>query len=266
MKKQLYPSSMIEKKKQNEKIVILTAYDYLTAQLLESSGVDYILVGDSLGNVFAGYDTTLPVTMTDMIYHGKVVSSAVEKAMVIIDMPFMSYQVSEKDAVYNAGRLIKETGAKAVIMEVLPAHVHLVKAVINAGIEVMAHIGLTPQTVYQLGGYGIQGENEEIANCLFKLAKDLQDCGCFSVLFEKIPSNLAKKISESLTIPTIGIGAGLYCDGQILVTQDVIGASPMKPFKFVKQYATVYESSKQAIQQFIQEVETSKFPGREQSF
>ncbi|RAP39131.1 3-methyl-2-oxobutanoate hydroxymethyltransferase [Candidatus Marinamargulisbacteria bacterium SCGC AAA071-K20] len=266
MKKNIYPSSMIDKKRANEKFVILTAYDCLTAQLLEKSGVEYILVGDSLGNMFAGYDNTLPVTVEQMIYHGKAVCAGTEEALVIMDMPYMSYQVSNEDAILNAGRLIKEAGGKAVKIEVNPNQIDRVKAVVDSGIEVIGHIGLTPQTVYQLGGYGLQGKDQEVSDKLSQLALALEKAGCFSVLFEKIPSALAAKLTSELTIPTLGIGAGVDCDGQILVTQDVLGATEGKPLKFVKQYASVFDASKKALEYFIEDVKTSQFPGEAHSF
>jgi 3-methyl-2-oxobutanoate hydroxymethyltransferase len=266
MKKMIYPSTMIEKKRASEKIVILTAYDCMTASLLEKSGVDFILVGDSLGNMFAGFDNTIPVTVEQMIYHGKAVTSKLESSLVIMDMPFMSYQVSEAHAIENAGRLIKETGAKAVKMEVNPNQLNIVKAVVDSGIEVMGHIGLTPQTVYQLGGYGLQGKDKEVADKLSSLATSLEKAGCFSVLFEKVPSDLASKLTAELSIPTIGIGAGVDCDGQILVTQDILGASDSKTLKFVKQYATVYDDSKRAIESFVSDVKSSTFPSKDHSF
>ena len=266
MKKIIYPSSMIEKKKAKEKFVILTAYDCLTAKLLESSGVDYILVGDSLGNMFSGYTNTLPVTVDQMIYHGKAVSSQLDSSLVIMDMPYMSYQVSSEEAISNAGRIIKESGAKAVKMEVNLTQVDLVKSVVDSGIEVMGHVGLTPQTVYQLGGYGLQGNDQEISDKICELAHSLQRVGCFSVLFEKVSSILVSELTSQLSIPTIGIGAGSGCDGQILVTQDLLGFSEGRPLKFVKQYTTVFEESKKAIKTFIEDVKSLQFPGEEHSF
>ncbi|MBT5856141.1 3-methyl-2-oxobutanoate hydroxymethyltransferase [bacterium] len=244
----------------HEKLTMLTAYDYTMARLVDGADIDMILVGDSLGNVFAGHDSTLPVTVEDMIYHGRAVVRGTQNALVVIDMPFLSYQTSTLSAKENAGRLIKETGAGAVKLEVNPSQLDSVKGIIDMGIPVMGHIGFTPQAVHQIGGYKIQGKTEEAAQELLTLAQELEKIGCFAVLMEMVPSSVSKTITDSLSIPTIGIGAGPHCSGQVLVTNDLLGLTLGKTAKFVKAYAQVAETSTTAIQAYKADVDSGQFP------
>ncbi len=245
---------------------MLTAYDYPFACIVDEAGIDVILVGDSLGMVVQGMENTLHVTMDEMIYHTGMVSRAVRNAMVIGDMPFMSYQASIEDAVKNGGRFLKETGASAVKMEggaEVAAHI---KAMTISDIPVMAHIGLTPQSIHRMGGYKVQGKTEEAAKKLIEAAHIVEDAGAFSLLLEAIPLNLSKKITEELSIPTIGIGAGPHCDGQVLVLHDIIGLFERFVPKFVKQYVNLKEETLKAIKNYKEEVEKGTFPSEKQSF
>ncbi len=247
-------------KQKGEKIVMLTAYDYLTARFLDESEVELILVGDSLGHLFSGYKTTLPVTIDDIIYHTKAVARGISKSVIIADMPFMSYHISIESAKKNAGRLMQEAGAHAVKIEVNEGSYPVIPALITIGIPVMAHLGLTPQSVYQLGGYREQGNNSKEAATLITLAKQLEEDGCFAILLEQVPSKLAKSIQQSTQIPVIGIGAGPHCDGQVLVTQDLVGLTPDRIPQFVKQYDTLGARFREAIQAFSKDVKSSRFP------
>lgn len=255
-----------ESKKNGEKLTMLTAYDYTTAKLLDESGVDSILVGDSLGMVVLGYDDTLSVTMEDMIHHSAAVARGAKNALVITDMPFMSYQTSVYDAVVNAGRLVKEGKAQAVKLEGGIEFCEHIKAIVKASIPVCAHIGLTPQSINAFGGFKVQGKGKEEAQRLLDEARAVEEAGAFAVVLECVPAKLAKKISESISIPTIGIGAGAGCDGQVLVYQDMLAMySDFKP-KFVKQYAQIGSVMKDAFRQYIDEVKSGAFPSEEHTF
>lgn len=255
-----------DSKKNGEKLTMLTAYDYTTAKLLDESGVDSILVGDSLGMVVLGYDDTLSVTMEDMIHHSAAVARGAKNALVITDMPFMSYQTSVYDAVVNAGRLVKEGKAQAVKLEGGIEFCEHIKAIVKASIPVCAHIGLTPQSINAFGGFKVQGKGKEAAQKLLDEARAVEEAGAFAVVLECVPAKLAKKISESISIPTIGIGAGAGCDGQVLVYQDMLAMySDFKP-KFVKQYAQVGNVMKDAFRQYIAEVKSGAFPSEEHTF
>lgn len=255
-----------ESKKNGEKLTMLTAYDYTTAKMLDESGVDSILVGDSLGMVVLGYDDTLSVTMEDMIHHSAAVARGAKNALVITDMPFMSYQTSVYDAVVNAGRLVKEGGAQAVKLEGGIEFCEHIKAIVKASIPVCAHIGLTPQSVNAFGGFKVQGKGKAEAQRLLDEARAVEEAGAFAVVLECVPAKLAKKISESISIPTIGIGAGAGCDGQVLVYQDMLAMySDFKP-KFVKQYAQIGSVMKDAFKQYISEVKSGAFPSEEHTF
>ncbi len=256
----------IKKKKDGDKITMLTAYDYPFARIVDQAGIDAILVGDSLGMVVQGLDNTLPVTMDEMIYHTKMVSRAVTDAMVMGDMPFMSYQASISEAVKNAGRFIKEAGAAGVKLEGGAEIAPQIKAMLKSDIPVMAHIGLTPQSIHRMGGYKVQGKSEEAAKRLLEEAHIVEDAGAFSLLLEAIPMNVAKQITKELSIPTIGIGAGPYCDGQILVLHDVIGLFERFVPKFAKQYANLNKEALNAIQSYKKEVDDGKFPSKDHSF
>jgi 3-methyl-2-oxobutanoate hydroxymethyltransferase len=255
----------LEKKRKGEKIVMLTACDYLTAQIVDSAGVDAILVGDSLGMVALGYRTTLPVTMEEMIHHTKAVVRGRKNAMVIFDMPFLSYQTGIRDAVFNAGRALKETGCEAVKVEGGKEVSDTIKALVDAGIPVMGHVGLQPQSVNVYGGYTLRGRGEE-AERILEDALAVESAGAFAVVLEKIPAELAKRITEALKIPTIGIGAGKHCDGQVLVFHDMVGLfEGFKP-KFVKRYAELGKLAREAVEKFVEEVKAGIFPGEEHSY
>lgn len=256
----------LKKKKENQKITMITAYDYTFAKIVDESGIDAILVGDSLGMVVQGLENTLAVTMEEMLYHTKMVSRASRRAIVIADMPYMSYQISVEEAVRNGGRFLKEAGAQAIKLEGGREVAEKVEAMTKAEIPVMAHIGLTPQAIHRMGGFKIQGKTEETANRLIEDARILQDAGAFSIVLEAIPARLAERITEELSIPTIGIGAGVHCDGQVLVLHDVIGLFERFIPKFVKRYANLKEDILKALKDYKEEVETGKFPSDEHSF
>jgi 3-methyl-2-oxobutanoate hydroxymethyltransferase len=253
-------------KKQQDKLVMLTAYDFITAKLLDGLGIDMILVGDSLGNVFAGYKNTLPVTIDQILYHTKAVVTGAPNTMVVSDMPFLSYHISIEETKRHAGLLIKEGGAQAVKMEVTKDNLDMIKAVLDMGIPVMGHIGFTPQTIHKLGGYKVQGRDNKNAEGILSLAKKLEELGCFSLLIEMVAQKITTKITHSVEIPVIGIGAGPDCDGQVLVTQDVLGLTGQAVPKFVKQYANLYDDMKQAITIFKLDVRSNQFPSKEQSY
>ncbi len=255
-----------KKKTSGQKITMLTAYDYPMAQLVDKAGIDAILVGDSLAMVVLGYDSTTQVTMDEMIHHSKAVCRGCKHAFVIGDMPFMSYQVSDEEAIRNAGRFIKEAGCDAVKIEGGAEACGRVEAIIAAGIPVLGHIGLTPQSVSKLGGYKVQGKDAKSAGKLLKDAKALEESGCFAVVLECIPKSLAEEITGKLKIPTIGIGAGAGCDGQVLVTHDVVGYFDRFTPKFVKQYADIKEEILRAVKTFKDETESGTFPDKEHSY
>ena len=247
-------------KEDGKKISMLTAYDYSTAKLMDEAGIHGILVGDSLGNVMLGYEDTIPVTMQDMITFGSAVSRGAKNALVVIDLPFMSYQISTAQALENAGRLMKEAGADAVKLEGGASVCPQIKVITDAGIPVMAHIGLTPQSVNVFGGFKIQGKSREAALKLIEDAKNVEEAGAFAVVLEGIPSSVAEIITNSINIPTIGIGAGAECDGQILVNQDMFGMFSDFTPKFVKRYAEIGKEMKRAIADYMEEVEDGVFP------
>lgn len=245
---------------------MLTAYDAAFACLLDDAGIDMLLVGDSLGNVMLGYDSTLPVTMEDMLHHVRAVCRGASRSLVVADMPFMSYQVSVEEALRNAGRFLKETGAQAVKLEGGKEVVPAVKAMTAAGIPVVGHLGLTPQSVHQLGGFKVQGKDFAAAQRMLDDARSLEEAGAFAVVLECVPAALADKVSQALSIPTIGIGAGNGCDGQVLVTHDVLGLLPGFKPKFVKAYRMLHIEVSAAVREYIDEVRTRQFPAPEHSF
>lgn len=259
-------STFREQKANNDKITMLTAYDYSTAKLMDQAGINGILVGDSVGMVVLGYEDTLPVTMEDMIHHTAAVTRGAKDALVVGDMPFMSYQVSVEEAVRNAGRLMKEGGCQAVKLEGGAAVCPQIKAITEASIPVMAHIGLTPQSVNAFGGFKVQGKSEEGAKKLIEEAKAVEEAGAFAVVLECVPAKLAEIISHSINIPTIGIGAGAGCDGQILVYQDMLGMFSDFTPKFVKKFAEVGEVMKDAFKAYIEETKQGSFPAPEHTF
>ena len=247
-------------------VSMLTAYDYHTACTIDEAGIDMILVGDSLGNVMLGYENTLAVTVEDMIHHGKAVCRGAKQAFVVIDMPFMSYQTSVEDAVRNAGRIMKETNCQAVKLEGGVEYADRIKAIVEAGIPVVAHIGLTPQSVNAMGGYRVQGKSLEQAQKLIADAKAVEEAGAFAITLECVPEALAKMITEQTSALTIGIGAGKYCDGQVLVYQDMLGYNDGFIPKFVKQYANLHSIMLQAFKEYKQECELRTFPENSRTY
>jgi len=250
----------------NKKIVMVTAYDYTMARLVDSAGVDMVLVGDSLGMVIQGHDDTLSVTMDDMVYHGKCVSRALKRAHLTVDMPFMSYQVSVSQALENAGRLVKSAGAQSVKLEGGARTVPMISAIVQAGIPVVGHLGLTPQSLHAIGGFRVQGRTEPDRNELIDDALRIQDAGAFALVLEMIPADLAAAISEQLSIPTIGIGAGIACDGQVLVCNDLLGMDQSFTPRFLKRYASFESEAIRAIGTYAEDVREGRFPGPENSF
>ncbi len=255
-----------DKKLKNEKISMLTSYDYSLAAMVDEAGIDMILVGDSLGNVVLGYENTLAVTMDDMIHHTKAVVRGTKHAMVVGDMPFLSYHVSVEEAVRNAGRFIQEAGCQAVKLEGGQERIPTVRAILDAQIPVVGHIGLTPQSVNQFGGFKVQGKDLETAKKLIRDAKLLEEAGAFALVLEGVPTKLAQRITAELTIPTIGIGAGHYCDGQVLVINDMLGMFKGHIPKFVKKFANLEPLIMEALKAYKSEVEAGTFPGPEHGF
>ena len=264
--KRITTNTLQEMKANKEKIAMLTAYDYSLARLVDSSGIDVILVGDSASNVMAGHETTVPITLDQMIYHAQSVVRAVQRALVVVDMPFGTYQSDSNNALKSAIRIMKETGGHAVKLEggreVLPA----VRKIIDAGIPVMGHLGLTPQSIYKFGTYSVRAKQDEEAARLMEDAMDLQEAGCFSIVFEKIPAKLAAEVSSSLTIPTIGIGAGVDCDGQVLVLHDMLGITQEFSPRFLRRYADLENTIDAAITDYISDVRAKSFPSDDESY
>jgi 3-methyl-2-oxobutanoate hydroxymethyltransferase len=253
-------------KEEGEKITILTAYDYPFARLMSQAGIDVILVGDSVGSVVSGYDNTLPVTMEEMLYHTRAVVRGSGGALVVADLPFLSYQIDLRDARLNAGRLIKEGGAQAVKLEGGENVAATIRAIVDMDIPVVGHIGLTPQSIHRMGGFRVQGKKEEQARQLLADARAVQEAGAFALVLEGIPADLGRRITESVTIPTIGIGAGVHCDGQVLVIHDILGLCEKYSPKFVKKYADVSGIILGGIEDYIREVKAGEFPDDEHSF
>ncbi len=266
MKEKVTVPGIREMKERGKKIAMLTAYDTPVARILDEAGVDILLVGDSVGSVMAGYPNTLPVTIDEMIYHTRAVVRGTKRALMVIDMPFMSYQISVEDAKRNAGRMIKESGAEAVKLEGGTKMKGVIKAIVDIDIPVMGHIGLTPQSIHQMGGYKVQGKMEEQRRKILEDALAVEESGAFSLVLECIPVELAQEITEKLTIPTIGIGAGTHCDGQVLVIHDLLGLLGEFRPKFVKSYVDLIGVISQAVEEYIKEVREETFPTREHSF
>ncbi len=257
----------VQKKEKGEKIVMVTAYDALFGRLVDEAGVDAVLVGDSLGNVVAGLDTTLPVTLDQMIYHGTIVRRGVKRALLFVDMPFLTYQASVEQAIMNCGKVLQQTGASAVKMEGAGAEMaETVRRVVGAGIPVVGHIGFTPQSVHTLGGARVQGRDASNASRLIDEARRLEDAGAFSIVLELVPGELAEKITAAVTVPTIGIGAGAGCDGQVLVLPDLLGLNDRFAPKFLKRYAELAGDVRGAVERFASDVRGGKYPGPEHSF
>ncbi|MDP4215675.1 MAG: 3-methyl-2-oxobutanoate hydroxymethyltransferase [Bacteroidota bacterium] len=249
-----------------EKISMITAYDFSFARIFDGAGIDVILVGDSASNVMAGHETTLPITLDQMIYHASSVVRAVDRALVIVDIPFGSYQSNSKEALASAIRIMKETGAHAVKMEGGEEILESVKRILAAGVPVMGHLGLTPQSIYKFGTYTVRAREEAEAETLKKDARLLQEAGCFGLVLEKIPSQLGKDVSENLNIPTIGIGAGKYCDGQVLVMHDLLGINTTFNPRFLRRYLDLYQQTTEAVQHYIRDVKSRDFPGEHEQY
>lgn len=258
--------TVVEMKKNGEKISMLTAYDYTMAGIVDSAGIDVILVGDSASNVMAGYETTVPMTLDHMIYHTSCVVRGVSRALVIADLPFMSYQVTAKEALISAGRMMKEAGAHAVKLEGGKPIAKTVKRIIDAGIPVMGHLGLTPQSIYKFGTYKVRAKDEEEAEQLVEDAKKLEKAGVFSIVLEKIPSLLANRVTSQLSIPTIGIGAGPHCDGQVLVTHDMLGLNKDFSPRFLRRYADLHKEMSNAVAHYINDVKDGDFPNESERY
>lgn len=264
--KRITTKSLALLKKKGIKISALTAYDFITAKLLDEAGIDLLLVGDSLSNVFQGNETTLPVTMEEMIYHTKAVAKGVNRAMIVVDMPFMSYQLNVDEAFRNAGRIMKETSAGGVKLEGGEKVAETINKITKNGIPVMGHIGLMPQSIHQYGGYRERGRSDEEAKEILSDAKILEEAGVFAIVLEKIPAKLAKEVTASVSVPTIGIGAGAGCDGQILVTPDMLGLNTDFHPRFVRYYTTLADQINKAIKAYINDVKKGKFPTKDESY
>jgi 3-methyl-2-oxobutanoate hydroxymethyltransferase len=258
--------SVLQMKSKQEKIAVLTAYDTSMAEILDACGIDIILVGDSAGMVFAGYDKTLPVTMEMMLYHTQAVTRGVKRALVVADMPFLSYQASIESAVKNAGRFLQEAGAEAVKLEGGQPVAETIARLVSIGIPVMGHLGLTPQSINQFGSYRLIGTDKESSLQLMSNALLLQEAGVFSIVLEKIPAKLAGEISRKLAVPTIGIGAGPYCDGQVLVSHDMLGIFDKFRPKFVRRYAEIGQNMRTAFKKYIKDVKSERFPSKDESY
>lgn len=257
---------IIKMKERGEKISVLTAYDYSFARILDQAGVEILLVGDSLGSVIQGEQSTLPVTLEHMIYHTRAVARGRQRALVVADMPFLSFQISAEEAKRNAGRLLQEAGAEAVKLEGGVAISDTIAGIVKTGIPVMGHVGLTPQSIHRIGGYRVQGKEAKQREAIFQDAIAVEQAGAFSVVLEAIPADLAREVTARLSIPTIGIGAGLNCDGQVLVMHDMLGLFDMYIPKFVKRYADLKGAATEAVQNFVADVKRGTFPEEKHSF
>lgn len=255
-----------EMKNSGQKISMLTGYDFSMARIIDSAGIDVILVGDSASNVMAGHETTLPITLDQMIYHASSVVRAVERALVVVDMPFGSYQGNSKEALSNAIRIMKESGGHAVKLEGGVEIIESIKRILTAGIPVMGHLGLTPQSIYKFGTYVVRAKEEEEAIRLMEDAKALQEAGCFAIVLEKIPAELARRVAETVSIPIIGIGAGNGVDGQVLVVHDMLGINNEFSPRFLRKYANLYDQMMSAFQQYIADVRSGDFPNQSEQY
>lgn len=253
-------------KEQGEKISMLTAYDYSMARILDDAGIDVLLVGDSASNVMAGHETTLPITLDQMIYHAQSVVRAINRCLVVVDLPFGTYQGNSKEALNSSIRIMKETGAHAIKLEGGGEVVESVKRIISAGVPVMGHLGLTPQSIYKFGTYVVRAKEEEEADDLIKNAHILQEAGCFAIVLEKIPANLCKRVADELSIPIIGIGAGMHADGQVLVMHDMLGINKDFSPRFLRRYLNLYDQIKDATAQYIADVKSNDFPNEKEQY
>lgn len=258
--------TIVDMKKAGQKISMLTAYDFTMAKIIDRAGIEVVLVGDSASNVMAGYDTTVPMTLDHMIYHASCVVRGIETALVIADLPFMSYQVTAKEALTSAGRMMKEAGVHGVKLEGGQPIVKTVSRIVEAGIPVMGHLGLTPQSIYKFGTYQVRATDSSEAQQLIEDAKQLEEAGCFSIVLEKIPAALAQKVTAELSIPTIGIGAGGHCDGQVLVTHDMLGLNKEFKPRFLRRYADMDSDMTDAVQQYIHDVKSGDFPNEDEQY
>ena len=264
--KKITTNTLQKMKTAGEKIAMITAYDFSFAKLFDAAGIDIILVGDSASNVMAGHETTLPITLDQMIYHAQSVVRGIEKCLVVVDMPFGSYQGNSKEAITSAIRIMKETGGHSIKLEGGEEVVESVKRIVSTGVPVMGHLGLTPQSIYKFGTYTVRAKEEEEANKLKRDALLLQEAGCFAIVLEKIPASLAKEVSESLSIPTIGIGAGGACDGQVLVMHDLLGINTEFKPRFLRQYLNLNEQITSAVQHYISDVRSKDFPNENEQY
>ncbi len=264
--KRITTNTLQKMKASGEKITMLTAYDFSFAKIIDGAGIDVILVGDSASNVMAGHETTLPITMDQMIYHAQSVIRGIDRCLVVVDMPFGSYQSNSDIALASAIRIMKETGAHSVKLEGGEEVVESIKRIVSAGIPVMGHLGLTPQSIYKFGTYAVRAKEEDEANKLRIDAKLLEKAGCFAIVLEKIPAELAKEVSKNISIPTIGIGAGGYCDGQVLVMHDMLGINTEFKPRFLRQYLNIHEQATKAVQQYIKDVKSKDFPNENEQY
>ncbi len=264
--KKITTHTLQKMKATGEKISMLTAYDYSFAGIIDGAGIDVILVGDSASNVMAGHETTLPITLDQMIYHAQSVIRAIDRCLVVVDLPFGSYQSNSEIALASAVRIMKETGAHAIKLEGGEEVMDSIKRIVSAGIPVMGHLGLTPQSIYKFGTYNVRAKEDEEALKLRHDAQLLQDAGCFALVLEKIPATLAKEVTASLTIPTIGIGAGKHCDGQVLVMHDMLGINTEFKPRFLRRYLNIFEQATTAVQQYISDVKQVNFPGDNEQY
>lgn len=264
--KRITTNVLLEMKKRGEKIAMLTAYDYTMAKIIDSSGIDVILVGDSASNVMAGHETTLPITLDQMIYHAGSVVRAVDRALVVVDLPFGSYQANSKEALNSSIRIMKESGAHAVKMEGGREIKESIERILTAGIPVMGHLGLTPQSIYKFGTYTVRAKEEDEADRLLQDAQLLEQYGCFALVLEKIPAALAERVAKSVSIPVIGIGAGAGVDGQVLVTHDMLGMTHEFSPRFLRRYLSLYESMGTAFKKYITDVKASDFPNEKEQY
>jgi 3-methyl-2-oxobutanoate hydroxymethyltransferase len=264
--KKVTTNTLQKMKASGEKITMLTAYDFSFAKIIDGAGIDVILVGDSASNVMAGHETTLPITMDQMIYHAQSVIRGIDRCLVVVDMPFGSYQSNSDIALASAIRIMKETGGHSVKMEGGEEVLDAIRRIVSAGIPVMGHLGLTPQSIYKFGTYTVRAKEVDEANKLRKDAKLLEEAGCFAIVLEKIPAALAKEVSESISIPTIGIGAGGHCDGQVLVMHDMLGINTEFKPRFLRQYLDIHEQATKAVQQYIKDVKAKDFPNEAEQY
>jgi 3-methyl-2-oxobutanoate hydroxymethyltransferase len=264
--KKITTNTLLKMKAAGERISMITAYDFSFAKIFDNAGIDIILVGDSASNVMAGHETTLPITLDQMIYHASSVVRAINRCLVIVDLPFGSYQGNSKEALISAIRIMKETGAHAIKLEGGEAVAESIKRIVGSGVPVMGHLGLTPQSIYKFGTYTVRAKEEAEAEQLKKDALLLQDAGCFGIVLEKIPATLAREVSESLNIPTIGIGAGMHCNGQVLVMHDMLGINTEFKPRFLRQYLNLHEQVTGAVQHYIKDVKSNDFPNEQEQY